>query len=317
MKNRPALLVSVVFLFLFAWASRAGAGEIRLLQPTALTRAGGFLGARMAPGSGLIACSREGFDRLYLIEPGSAPRELLADELSGYGFAWAPDGRRLYVRVRRDGAMRILTVDLNGRATPLGPAYRRLSLPLVRGGWVQALARGEDRPRTLVEGLRRRPEVHFVAARDDRIVVWTRSGMQTVSDAEDRYFNPRLSPDGRRVCFEGLVTGLHVVDLRSGEHRRLGPGNEPAWAPDSRHIVFALPLDDSERITASELYLADAETGAITPLTATPGRLERRPSVTPDGRELLFDAGGVIYRAPLDPPFASLSEAGAGGEVAP
>jgi Tol biopolymer transport system component/predicted Ser/Thr protein kinase len=54
-----------------------------------------------------------------------------------------------------------------------------------------------------------------------------------------------VSPDGRRVAFEGVVDGkseLWVRDLNNSAPQRLaaieGPAGMPFWAPDSRHLGF-------------------------------------------------------------------------------
>ena len=46
------------------------------------------------------------------------------------------------------------------------------------------------------------------------------------------------SPDGRRIAYGG-DRGVHVLDLRTGKRRLIGPGAGPSWSPDGRRIVSA------------------------------------------------------------------------------
>jgi TolB protein len=52
---------------------------------------------------------------------------------------------------------------------------------------------------------------------------------------------PDWSPDGKRVAFNALTGGQQVVvlDLASGDTTLIGPGENPSWGADSRHLVYA------------------------------------------------------------------------------
>ncbi len=91
-----------------------------------------------------------------------------------------------------------------------------------------------------------------------------------------------LSPDGTRLAYTDLVFGsegqsvravLYVADLTSGVFRPLGEdaptddGASPAWHPDGKRIAFTRQYMSGARATrGQQVYLADVQTGEITPL---------------------------------------------------
>jgi TolB protein len=66
---------------------------------------------------------------------------------------------------------------------------------------------------------------------------------------------PDWSPDGAKVAFnvrEGGVFQIAILDLQSGVTHIVATGENPAWGPDSRHLIYA---------DGGALYLLDAQTG--------------------------------------------------------
>ena len=64
------------------------------------------------------------------------------------------------------------------------------------------------------------------------------------------------SPDGDKVVFQGLTTGLHLYVRSTGTLRHIGPGTAPAWSPDStRAGRTRSPRTTATTIVASDLYL--------------------------------------------------------------
>lgn len=55
----------------------------------------------------------------------------------------------------------------------------------------------------------------------------------------DPYLRRQFSPDGRQVVVSTLLNGLVVVDLPSGQARRLGVGGtNPSWSKDGKTIAY-------------------------------------------------------------------------------
>ena len=104
------------------------------------------------------------------------------------------------------------------------------------------------------------------------------------------FFEPRLSPNGRRV----LVSQSHaeggrmwVVEL-DGRKRDVGQGYGPTWMPGSDSLVFSRVEGRSQRIRAAELWHLNLATSAERPLTATADIAEVEPTVSDDGHWLAY-----------------------------
>ena len=117
-------------------------------------------------------------------------------------------------------------------------------------------------------------------------------------------FNPRLSPDGRRIAFTIHRNGRTDLALwEGGAVRALTDDDaldlEPAWTPDGAFVVFA-----SDRGGAYDLYAYEIATGAVKRIThAETGALW--PDVSPDGKRIAFltyaRTGYDVATIPLDP----------------
>jgi len=283
--------------------SAAGFSAEQLANAEALTPAGGYTGPRFSPDGQNIACSGEKWTGIYLILPGKPPALLTEGEMAGHEFVWAQDGESILFRKRtNERDLGCFRVDLQGSVTPLGTAVRRVTAPLLIQGVPFVHIRGAAQPQALTTDAPQQQPVIFAAGIDDQIVIWDRGNQRIVSEPSEAFFSPRLSPNGKRVAFMSLTSGIHAVNIDGSGHVVIGPGNQPSWCPDSQHLVFCHPIDDGETVYASELYMARAD-GSTPPveITATLDRIETHPEVSRDGRHIVYAANGVIYRAELPP----------------
>ncbi len=94
-----------------------------------------------------------------------------------------------------------------------------------------------------------------------------------------------FAPDGSKLA---VMKGrdLWVLDYPSGEARRFafGTASRMSWMPDSRRAVVAADAD------ASSLWLLDTVTARRSKIVASPTPVIG-PSVSPDGKRLLFTSG--------------------------
>ena len=167
---------------------------------------------------------------------------------------------------------------------------------LTRESWQQALQRDASLP----PGLDGTLALYDMTPPDDEhkfevIVVRLDGSERRVVGAGS---SPSLSPDGKRVIYQGPVIdgppdGLYLADLASGDTIRL-PGTtvgdlDPIWSPDSQWIAFTRS-PDSGLVGAPgphNLVLVNADDGAFLQLTEGNAANYARAWM-PDGNSLLY-----------------------------
>ena len=221
---------------------------------------GDFLGPQFSPdGRDLLLTGAQLRGLVVAPLAGGAVRRLTDDGEAGVHAQWTADGRVTY-RAHRAGARRELIVardtTIRTHAAPAAVAF----------------------------------------AKDDLMYAVDRTNKLVRIGSGDRFFGAVVSPDGDKVVFQGLTTGLHLYTRSTGVTRYIGPGTAPAWSPDSARIAYEVTEDDGHEIVASELFLYDVARDRVVPITATDRVIERRPSFAPTGSALAFDdnTGGVF-----------------------
>jgi hypothetical protein len=133
-------------------------------------------------------------------------------------------------------------------------------------------------------------------AQDDRMYVIDRKQQLVRIGSGDRFFGAVVSPDGDKVAFQGLTTGLYLYVRSTATLRHIGPGTAPAWSPDSTRLAYEVTEDDGHEIVASELYIYNVAADRVAPITTSERIVERRPSFSPDGTSIAFDdnTGGIF-----------------------
>jgi serine/threonine-protein kinase len=151
------------------------------------------------------------------------------------------------------------------------------------------------------------------AGRDSLVVFVGRDGsVEPLVDEPGPWFQPRVSPDGRRVVLrkQGIPNcDLWGYDLDRRTLARLtfqGDNHGPVWTPDGRRIGFGFQMEAAHR-----LYWGAADgSGAAEPLVPARPAAEnpQQPrSWSPDGRLLAYTethrkTGADIWLLPLDTP---------------
>jgi len=117
-----------------------------------------------------------------------------------------------------------------------------------------------------------------------------------MSAGEDRYYGGVLSPDGKYIAYNGLETGIYVRSLDgSGREVHIGYGTHPTFMPDGSGIVYTVTHDDGHHLVAGDLYMSSLDGRTVSNLTRNSPSIETKPSVSPDGRRIAFEAEGRIY----------------------
>ena len=241
----------------------AARGE-RLVDIRQIAR-GGYVAPRFAPDGGALLVSGPKLRGLYLAAIGGRVVQLTADEGAGVNARFIAGGAVAYTS-QQDGVRRELVVE--------------------RDGTVRAAAAAGQ-------------PVAF--SRDDRMYAIGRSGNLVRVGSGDRFFGEVVSPDGDKVAFLGLTTGIYVYTRSTGSLVHIGRGTAPAWSSDSRRLVFERTEDDGHDIVASDLYIYDLASARAAAVTSTDRVIERRPSFSPDGASLAWDDGeGAVYLGRLE-----------------
>jgi len=249
---------------------------VRIVNVRAITQGGEFRNASWSPSAaGLLAFI--GRDGTYTFDLATRRVVKRSSTIAAPFFAWTNDAKGLVFRI----------VDERG-------TMRMEQLSLV-DGHVTTLATSTDLP--LPRSVSRAPEDVFTYQSDDNIYLVNAGRTVAITQGGGQYFLPRLSPDGTKVLFQDVATGLYVYDIRTGGTTALGIGDDASWAPTSALVVFEVASDDGHNVTASELFVADL-TGRRVRLTEAAAHLRpMRPSWSADGAHLAFDAEGSIYVA--------------------
>jgi Tol biopolymer transport system component len=196
-------------------------GEILHGAPVCVPEAKSVLFSSLTPEKGgeqVEAVSFAGDNRAVVLE-----RATLA--------AWSPTGHLIFMR---DGAVMALPFDpATGRTigTPAPVLPSRSTAPNVFGSAALALSRSGTL--VYVPG-----DFAF-----RRIVGVGRDGSASLIDAPPgRYFNPRVSPDGRRIAIDEDQSTLAIVDLTRNTKTAAGAPaagtNYPAWNADGSRLVY-------------------------------------------------------------------------------
>jgi len=213
-----------------------------------------FQAPRFLPGGDALVVSGAHYRGLWRLPvDGGAPQKLTDDAGAGVDARVSPTGDVVYTTTRDGWRNRVALDPATGKATVL-----------------QGLA-----------------PAGVAVASEGQIFVEVGGDYRQVATG-DQYFGPVLSPDARRVAFVGLATGIWVFDRTTQRLHHAGRGTAPSWSADSARLIYERTLDDGHQVVASELFVWTPAAGSQA-ITSTAGRIERRPSFSPDGKRFAFD----------------------------
>lgn len=205
-----------------------------------------------------------GMQGLYSLDAATGiVRRIIAQDGLNLGASWRPDGQELLLSLSRSGDPEIY------RISPTGEIIRRLTaMPSIEisPDWAP-----NGRELVFTSDMTGTPQLYIL---DDvgsarRRLTW-----------EGRYNDSATwSPSGEQMVYatrEGNLTQL-VLIRATGESRKLLTDfrwrncEDPSWAPDGRHVVFA-----SDRTGTFKLYVMDVLEGDVRQLT-----FGDEPDITP------------------------------------
>ena len=207
---------------------------------------------------------RGGQQGLYSLETASGQvRQVIAQDGLNLGADWSPDGQELLISLSRGGDPEIY------RISPEGRIIKRLTVsPAIEisPSWAP-----NGRELVFTSDSSGTPQLYMLDKEG--------AGKRRLTFEGKYNDSATLSPNGEWLAYatrEDVVTQI-VVMRPGGEDRRVVTDlswrncEDPSWAPDGRHLVFA-----SDRTGASKLYVYDVVEGGFRQLT-----FGNDPDITP------------------------------------
>jgi len=305
--------IAAAIVFAFLWLRQAPPTDVSSYQfhPFAFTENREFSGVWSPDGQSIAfveQSSREGPQAAHLMVQSldaPVPTELAATSAQPQP-VWSSDGNRIFFLAFGGGPGTGVFAVSRAGGKPELVVNNASAFHVSRDGKILALWR-----RTENEG-RQRFSV-WVSSPPGAEPVEYKDGPSVRTPFTPVYL--RFSPDDKSLYLSmytdaGAELWLLPFPAGSGRPRRIFekvPWNRPAaasWMPDSQHLVLA---GNPAPITGATLWLADTRedtrNGSLTRLLAGPDGGQTTPSVSPDGKRLLFTKIAVdrdIVELPLD-----------------
>ncbi|MCC6396497.1 MAG: C39 family peptidase [Bacteroidetes bacterium] len=280
-----------------------------LAMPTVVCSGGsaeenGYLAKPSHTSSGVV-CTNTFGSALYVVRNDTL-HELASGPGIGLYYTVSPSGDRVGCKVVTEAGLQIAAVldPANGRLRHLtGPEPRVGQVSFTTDGRM-AFTVGEDL--VITNGLTAEryglgtyaniapvsADARFVAYNDIDDQLWLMDlgggNRACITDRSSGFFAPVWSPSGSRLVYSTLHGILSVYDLASKRTYRLGPGSNPSWTPDSHTLLFHRTISERDVVVASDIYSIAYDGSNERCLTETTDEFAMDPSVTPDGRAVLF-----------------------------
>ena len=239
----------------------------------------------------IFTSGRDGNAEVYIMNADGSNQTRLTENPAGDGEpSWSPDGTRIVFASGRDDNAEVYIMNADGSGLT-----RLTDNPAA-----------DRQPSWSPDGTR----IAFVSNRDGNREIYTMnadgSNPIRLTNEPAKDIHPSWSPDSRRIAFvseRDFIHEVYVMDADGSNTVRLthnAPVNETvglAPVSPSELVLDEIPYKivfESFRETDGkenwEICMIDADGTALINLTNTPGIDEKFPHVSPDGRQVCFEA---------------------------
>jgi WD40-like Beta Propeller Repeat len=234
--------------------------------------------------------------------------------------SWSADGR--FIALTHDEAA--IVVDPIGKAgsrlgryeSVLGWLENPSRVVVHRGSAVFAVARSargrverlltlrpDEQPVAISSGAKYLVVEGTSCGQDELRAVRVRDGQRTLL-ARGFFSGGAFAGRGGRVTFVA-DDGLHVRDLDTGNHVRVGPaylGDLPSLSPDGSHVAFARACAQYDYVNQIHIVPLgpNLKVGATRVLTHSNDAENTEPVFWPDGRRVVYQHGGDLCGVGID-----------------
>lgn len=240
-------------------SNRSGAKEIHIADydganVVQITRDGAIsVAPAISPDGRRVAYTgyQSGYADIYLIDLGTGARSrILKFPGTNSGASFSPEGGRLACTLSRDGNPELYIASANGSgATRLTRTRGVESSPTWSPSGSEIIYSSDERGG---------PQLFRIGAAG--------GAGRLVPTGYSYCTEPSWSPDGTKVAFTARQGGFNIalLDLASGATRLLAQGQDPAFGPNSRHVIYS---------DGSSLILLDTVKGRRTPIVSGIGKV--------------------------------------------
>ena len=240
-------------------ANRTGAKEIYIADydganVVQLTRDGAIsVAPAISPDASRVAYTgyQSGYADIYTIDIASGARNrILKFPGTNSGASFSPDGSRLACTLSRDGNPELYIASANGAGA------RRLT----RTRGVESSPSWSPNGAEIVYSSDERggPQLFRIGA--------SGGAGRPIPTGYGYCTEPSWSPDGSKIAFTARQGGFNIalMDLKTSSARILAQGQDPAFGPNSRHLVYS---------DGSSIILLDTLKGRRTPVVTGLGKV--------------------------------------------
>jgi Tol biopolymer transport system component len=269
-----------------------------------------FLNAVYSPDGTKIAYTKNGYQGLWVYDTQTQNSYQLTDEVAaGFGYKWSSDSKSILTRVakyenqKRFNAVKIFNVDTKSSQQLTDYKVMMPYLPdwIAGDSKVYLPTKGSDE--VFVSGKEKQRNIYkniIAFEKNNKIVLknlndYSEKSFEIIKDA--RYLNISVSPDQSKLVFEVMGGNMFVIDVNGTGLVDLGKGDNPEWSNDNTKIVYTITKDNGHDLTASDIYIINADGSSKRNLSNTDDLLEMNPSFSPDDKSIIFDISndGSIY----------------------